>query len=187
MAASPALTKMPRVIKNFNLLVSGYGMAGLCDEVRLPDIRLHLDEHRGAGMDVPIPIDLGMEKMELGFTMAEHNEQIFSRFGLINQNAVQVIFKAAMQDDTSTTAYQVTAQGMYQEVKLGTIRNGDRNKLEATIGLRYFQLSIGGTVLIEVDSDNFTRVINGVDQLAAMRSALGMDSSGSATVTAPSA
>ena len=188
--ATPNLTRMPRVFKNFNLIVNGYGFAGIADEVRLPMLRIKLDEHRGAMMDAPLGIDLGMEKMELGFTMAEHNENIFAQFGLVNQNAVRVTFRGAMQDDGTTgtvgnttqtgslvgtgtaTPYIVTAQGMYHEQKLGTIKTGDRNRLEATMSLRYFKLQIGARPLIEVDIDNFTRIIDGVDQLASMRAAL---------------
>ena len=132
---------------------------------------------------MPIPIDLGMEKIDVGFTLAEHNEKVFQQFGLINQNSVQLFFRGAMRDDTSpAVAYIVEAHGMYQEIRLGTIRNGDRNRLEAMISCRYFSLSIGGTQLIQIDADNFVRIINGIDQLADMRAALGMSSAGGTAV-----
>ena len=171
-----ALATMPRVMKNFSITVAGRGYIGIAEEVRLPDLRLKIDEHRGAGMDMPIPIDLGMEKIDIGFTLAEHNEDVFKYFGLVNQNAVAVTFRGAMRDDTTPAVpYIITAQGMYQEIRQGTIRNGDRNRLEAMISCRYYLLSIGGVNLIEIDADNFIRSINGVDQLADMRQALGMD------------
>lgn len=174
MPVGSAIVSMPKIIKNFNLFVDGYSYAGTCDEVRLPDMRLKVDEHRGAAMDVPVPIDVGMEKMDLGFTMADHQPDVFRQFGLRNQNAVQITFRAAMVDDTTVTPYVVVAHGMYQEIKLGTVRNGDRNRLEAMIGLRYFSLTIGTELLIEIDSDNFIRNIDGVDQMADIRAALGL-------------
>ena len=102
------MAAVPKILKNFNLNVQGQGFAGLCDAVRLPDLRIKIDEHRAGGMDAPIPIDLGMEKIEIGFTMAEHNPMIFNQFGLQNGNAVTVNFYAALVDD-SRVFHGVTA------------------------------------------------------------------------------
>lgn len=165
---------MPRVLKNMNLFVDGTGLLGLCDEVHLPDLRLKVDEHRGGGMDAPISIDMGMDKLELGFTMSEYNENIFAQFGLVSQNAVQVTFRGAMQNDDSTTPILILANGMYTDLNMGTSKPGDRNKFEAKIALRKYHLTIGARSLVEIDIDNFTRIIDGADQLLGMRACLGI-------------
>ena len=54
----------PRVLKNMNLFVDGRGYAGRVDEIELPKLTLKTEEHRAGGMDVPVLIDLGMDKME---------------------------------------------------------------------------------------------------------------------------
>lgn len=165
---------VPRILKHFNLFVAGQGLAGLCEQVRLPDFRIKVEELRNAGMDGPIPMDMGMEKLDIGFTLSEHNPDIFRLFGLINQNAVQVFFRAALVDDTTVSPYIIEARGMYTEIRAGQVSEGAKNPLEAMIGCRYIKVSLNGEDLIEVDFQNFTRIIDGVDQLAEVRAALGL-------------
>ena len=43
-----------------------------------------------------------------------------------------------------------------------------------TLALRYYKLEIDGETIHEIDVENMTRVINGTDQLAARRRALGL-------------
>jgi hypothetical protein len=168
------MAAVPKIIKNFNLLVDGNTFAGLVQEVKLPDLKIKKELQRAGGMDAPRPIDLGMEEMEMGFTMDEHSPLIFRQFGLINQNAVQLTFKAAQVDDTTVTPYLINVRGMYVEQRLGTIKNGDMAKLEATLSLRYYKLSIAGNVLHEIDVDNMIRTIDGVDQMKQIRDAIGL-------------
>lgn len=168
------MAAVPKIIKNFHLQVDGVGYAGICDEVRLPDIKIRGEEHRAGGMDAPIMIDLGMDRLEMGFTLAEHKAEVFRQFGLMNQNAVQLTFRAAKVDDLAVEPYLINARGMYTENRLGTIKNNSISKLEATVSLRYFKLSLAGNVIWEIDVDNMVRAINGVDQLEAVRAAIGL-------------
>jgi len=163
---------IPKIIKNFNLLVDGQGFAGLCDEVTLPDLAINAIEHRAGGMDAPVSLDMGMELMELSFMLAEHSPVVFRQFGLINQNAVQCTFRAAQANDTEVVPYVIHTRGMYVNNNLGTIQNTDKAPLEATMHLRYFRMILDGEDLIEIDVDNMIRVVNGVDQLEAQRAAL---------------
>lgn len=165
---------MPRVLKNFNLYVDGENFAGKVDEIVLPTLTVITEDHRGGGMDSPVRLDMGLEAIEVGFTLAEHNPQVYRGFGLINQNGVQVIFRAAMMDDDTALPYVLTARGMYTEVNGGTATAGGKNPLQATISCRYFQLQLEGSTVTEIDVDNMIRIIDGVDQMAVVRGILGM-------------
>jgi P2 family phage contractile tail tube protein len=165
---------VPKIIKNFNLKVDGIGFAGICEEVKLPDLKIKTDEHRAGGMDSPMAMDMGMDRIEMGFTMVEHSEKIFSQFGLQNQQAVALTFYAAQVDDVNVIPYVIDARGMYTEQRMGSVKNGSMAKLEATVSLRYYKLTLGGNIIHEIDVDNMIRSIYGSDQMQQIREAIGL-------------
>jgi len=165
---------IPKVLKYFNLIVDGQGFCDRVDEIQLPDLGIVTEDHRAGGMDAPIPLDMGMEAIDLSFTVADHDPKIYSQFGLISQDAVSVTFRAAaVGDNNDVDNYVVEARGMYRTISGASVSPGAKAPLEATIGCRYYKLSIGGQTLIEIDIPNMVRKIGGRDQMEAIRSAIG--------------
>lgn len=163
----------PRILKNFNLYVGGSTLFGKVEEVTLPDLTIVTESHRGGGMDTPIDIDMGMEQLTLGWKSAEHSADIYSLFGLRNQNAVDIQFRGALVDDRTVTPYIVTARGMMKSIKGGTASPTAKNPMEATVSLRYYKLEISGRTVLEIDVDNLIRQTgDGVDQMAEIREIL---------------
>jgi uncharacterized protein len=166
---------IPKVMKNFNLFVDGYGFAGRVDEVTPPKLTIKTDEYQAGGMDAAAEIDLGMEKLEADFSVFEHDPVIYRQFGLLDGTQVQVVFRGAQQgSDGVVVPMAVTLRGLYKELDGGNWKAGEKGSLKATISCRYYKLEIDGSAVIEVDVDNMTRVINGVDQLSAIRTAIGL-------------
>ncbi|GFR20643.1 phage tail tube protein FII [Trichonephila clavata] len=85
---------LPKILKNFNVFVDGRGYAGKIDEVTLPKLTIKTEEYRAGGMDIPINIDMGMEKLEAEFTFAEYDSELFRLFGLIDGNSVSLTLRA---------------------------------------------------------------------------------------------
>ena len=165
---------IPKILKNFNLFVDGRGYVGRVEEVNPPKLTIKTEEFRGGGMDAPATIDMGMEKLEASFTLAEYDKEVLKQFGLISGNAVQVTLRGAMQDDDSTTSIIIRLRGMYTEMDMGKFGAGEKGTLACTLAARYYALEMGGESLIEVDIDNMTRIIAGEDKMAAVRDALGL-------------
>ena len=165
---------LPKILKNFNLFVDGRGYIGRTDEVNPPKLTLKTEEFRGGGMDVPAVVDMGMEKLEASFTLSEYDVDILKQFGLIDGNGVAVTLRGALQDDTNTSAIVIKLRGLYTEIDMGKFSAGEKGALACTIACRYYSLEIDGENLIEIDVDNMTRVIGGVDKLAEMRNSIGM-------------
>lgn len=163
---------IPKVIKNYNLMLDGVGLAGKVEEVTLPALVMHTDDFRGSGMDLPVEIRMGMEKLDLKFSMAEHSPVLFRQFGLIDGKAVGATFRAAKADDGSVEPYIVVARGAYKDITPSALKVGDRSPLAATLNLRYLRVTMNGVELVEIDVDNFVRRINGIDQLAEERAAI---------------
>ncbi len=163
---------LPKILKNFNMFVTGVGFAGRVDTIELPKLNMQFEEHRAGGMDAPASIDMGMEGIECSFESAEHDPAVFSQFGIQNGAAVQLQFRAANRDDFTTEEYEVWVNGAYSSLDPGTLKAGDKTPLKATVVARYYRLTVSGAVLIEIDIENMLRIIDGTDVLEEIRAVL---------------
>ncbi len=165
---------LPKKLKNFTAFVDGVGYAGKVTEIELPKLKIKTQEHRAGGMDAPVEIDMGMEKLESNVTFAEYSPELFKLFGLVDGNAVSLTFRAAQQDDSTTEDIIVNLTGSLREIDPGTWKSGEDGTAKYAVSARYYKLTIAGTELIEIDVENMIRKIGGVDQLAEQRKALGL-------------
>lgn len=168
------MAKMPEVLKNFNVFVDGRGYAGVADEVTPPKLTVKTEEHRAGGMDAPVDIDMGMEKMTLEFTLSQYDKDVLKLFGVQNGATVPFTLRGAMSADAGLVSpVVINARGMFTEVDGGTWKAGEKTQMKCTVSLRYYKLSIDGDTVIEIDVENMTRIIGGVDQLSLVRAAIG--------------
>ncbi|MEM7047001.1 MAG: phage major tail tube protein [Pseudomonadota bacterium] len=165
---------IPKTLRNFTAFVDGRGYAGRIEEIELPKLTLKTEEWRGGGMDAPIEIDLGMEKIETTLTFAEYDRELFKLFGLADGNRVGLTLRGAVQADSASEAVIVTLRGLVKELDAGTWKAGDQASLKMMVAARYYKLEIGGQTIIEIDTENMIRRIGGSDQLASQRQALGV-------------
>ncbi|MDA0782432.1 MAG: phage major tail tube protein [Proteobacteria bacterium] len=165
---------IPKILKNFNAFVDGRGYAGRVDEVVLPKLTVKTEEHRAGGMDVAIEIDMGMEKLECELTFAEYDIELFRLFGLIDGNSVAITLRGAMQSDGDAESIVINLRGSFREVDSGTWKAGDKATLKCMVAVRYYKLTMAGNAIIEIDAENMIRIINGVDEMATIRGAIGI-------------
>lgn len=152
----------------------GRGYAGRAEEVSPPKLSIKTEELRAGGMDAPISIDMGMEKLEASFSLVEYDPEILKQFGVVSGNAVQLTLRGALTDDETTSPMIIKLQGMFTEVDMGKFKAGDKATMQCTVACRYYSLEIDGQKVVEIDVDNMTRIIDGTDTLAEIRSALGL-------------
>ncbi|MGE4296928.1 MAG: phage major tail tube protein [Desulfovibrionaceae bacterium] len=165
---------LPKILKNFAVFVDGKGYAGRVDEVALPKLTIKGEDYRGGGMDGPVEIDMGMEKLEATVTSAEYDAELFALFGLVDGAAVGVTFRGALQGDGDAVPCICELRGGFHEMDPGDWKPGEKASLKATLKARYYKLTIDARPVVEIDLVNMTRIINGVDQLASQRQALGL-------------
>jgi P2 family phage contractile tail tube protein len=167
---------LPRKLKNFLVFEDGVSFVGEAPEIELPKLSRKMEEYRGGGMNGPVDIDLGMEKLELGLTIGGFMAGMFRHWGATKHDAVAVRFAGAYQrDDTGDVdAIEVYVRGRYREIDPGTGKAGDNADQKGTMSLSYYRLTQNDEVLIEIDLPNFVEMINGEDRLAAQRRALGL-------------
>ena len=117
-----------------------------------------------------------MSALEAEFTLAEYDPEVIKLFGLYDQNAVQATIRGALQRNGDTAAVSLVANftGHIKNFDPGSLEAGAMTEATFTMGLRYYRLSIANEDLVEIDVENMVRTINGTDQLASLREAMGV-------------
>lgn len=163
------------VLKNFNMFIEGRGYVGQGVDFTPPKLTLKMDEFRAGGMDAPIELDMGMEKLEASGTLKGFDREILGLMGLASGESTRLVVRGALEDFDGTVRPVVyTMAGRFKEQDHGTMKAGEANELKFNFACVYYRYEHDSTVVHEIDIQNMTRVVNGVDQLQAKRQALGL-------------
>jgi hypothetical protein len=167
---------LPRKLKNFTLFHNGFSYMGEVPEVTLPKLRRKTEEYRAGGMNAPVELDLGMEKLELEWTAAGMLPQVYLGFGAGAHDAELLRFAGALQSDhgEGVSAMEITVMGRHTEIDSGTAKAGEKTEMKVKTSLSYYRLVVDGVPLIEIDVVNMREVVGDVDRLADVRAALGI-------------
>ena len=161
------------VMKNVDLYVDGRGYLGKCESVEPPKLSLKMEEYR-AGLDAPVEVDMGLEKMECTVSLFGLDADLLALWGVKDGSNAPFVFRAAQEDgDGKVKAVRMDIRGRVKTVEWGEWKTGERVPSKVMIAVRYYKLEIDGRTLHEVDAENLIRIVNGTDQLAAIRAALG--------------
>lgn len=162
----------PRTIKNYNAFVDGVGYAGRVTEGMAPAIKIKTEKHRGAGMDGSLAIDMGMEDLTASLTVVEYIPALLTLIGT-RKNLVLRPAQLGEEDFEADTIIH-TCGGRWTELDPGTLKPGDPTALKLVCAVDYYRLDMNGQTLIDIDIEGGKRVIDGVDQLAGIREAMGL-------------
>lgn len=166
---------MRDILKNFNLFVDGRGYAGNVSEYTAPTLAVQTEDFRAGGMDAPVAVDMGMEALEASFVLTAYDFDVLQLFGIVEGGVVNFTARGAVESyDGVVKAAIHRLRGKITRVERGTWSAGQMAPLTITVRLDYYAEELDGRQLHQIDVPNMVRVINGVDQLAARRAALGM-------------
>lgn len=165
----------PSKLKNVNFHIDGIGFLGTIEEVELPKIALKTDDFRGGGMLGPVDIDMGLDKIELGATMAGLIAEAIAGFGATAIDAALTRFSGAYQDDQTgrVRAVEIACLGRWKEIDWGNAKPGDATQHKYKLGCSYFRLTVDSVDWMEIDLIGGTFVVFGVDRYAQIRAAIG--------------
>ena len=166
---------IPEMLTNCVMFVDGVSFSGDVPSMTLPKLSIKSEEYRGGGMSGPVDLPTGLEKLEAAFTTNGVRKEALKFFGLADQTACNLVFRGTFRGQKGTVkAVTVTLRGSLKEVDMGEWKPGDKSEIKHAVGVTYYKLEIDGRVMYEIDFANMVQVIDGVDQLAAERSALGL-------------
>lgn len=166
---------IPQTLSNTNLFVDGISFNGDVPGLTLPKVTLKTEEYRGGGMAGPVELDMGLEKMEANFTTNGVRRESLKFFGLSDQTAFNGTFRGSFKGlKGAVTPVVATLRGMLKEVDPGEWKPAALAEIKHNVAVLYYKLEVDGRVVYEIDMVNAVRIIDGVDQLAAERAALGL-------------
>ncbi|WP_175723059.1 phage major tail tube protein [Burkholderia ambifaria] len=166
---------VPETLNNMALYVDGRGFAGRAPELSPPKLKIKTEDYRAGGMDAPVKIDQGMEAMQAAFSMGSVERDVLKFFGLADSNAFNATFRGAFRDTRGKVkSVALIMRGMLSEYDPGSWKPGSTSEIKYTAELSYYKAEIDGAVIHEIDVMNTIRIIDGVDQIADVRKALGM-------------
>ena len=161
--------------KNFNLFVDGRGYAGQTDEFNFPELSLQTEEYRAGGMDAPIDLTTGLEKLTADFTLSSASKDVMSLFSVREGAQVKFTVREAMEDFDGTVGSIVhNLTGKIIKIAQGGAKAGEVPKDKYDLSLTYYKKTVNGTLVHEIDVINMVTIINGIDVLSDIRAALGM-------------
>lgn len=169
------MAMIPQTLANLNLFVDGVSFQGNVSTLTLPKLTVKTAEQRFGGMDTPVDIDQGLEKLTAEFATAGVRPESLKFFGLADNSAFNGTFRGAFKGlKGAITPVVVTLRGALTVVEMGEWKTAGETSVKHTVSLTYYKLEIDGRMMYEIDPLGMKRVINGVDQLAAQRTALGL-------------
>ncbi|WP_342307889.1 phage major tail tube protein [Pseudomonas fluorescens] len=166
---------IPEMLTNCAMFLDDVSFSGDVPSMTLPKLAIKSEEYRGGGMSGPIDLPTGLEKMEAAWVTNGVRKESLKFFALADQTACNAVFRGAFKGQKGVVkAVIVTLRGSLKELDMGEWKPGDKAEIKHAMAVTYYKLEIDGRVMFEIDFANMVQVINGVDQLADERSALGL-------------
>ena len=165
---------LPRVLKGFTAYVDGRGYIGMVETVKLPDLNVKTEAYRGAGMDAPIDLDMGMEALDCTMTLADYDPDLIKLYGLFQANTPIVLRGAIQRQGEAAVPVVIRLQGGVKSINRDDWTQGNKGNMQVAFNCNRYKEEQGDETLVDIDVLNYKRVIGGVDQLAGMRAALGV-------------
>ncbi|MEL6477614.1 MAG: phage major tail tube protein [Pseudomonadota bacterium] len=162
----------PRTIRNFNAWLDGVSYFGKVKTGTMPELALATQSFRGGGMDAPIDIDMGQEAMTAELVFAEHAPELLGKWGTVQR----IVLRAAAQGETDFEADQLTFTLGGRITRQAPAQFGAGSDVDLTLAMnvRTYRIEHGSNVKVDIDIEAGKRLIDGVDQIASTRAALGI-------------
>ena len=171
------MSGLPEFLKNFDVSISGTSFNKRAEKIKLPDLEIQTEEWRGAGMDAPIDIDVGMAKLETTMSFAGIKKEVFLAYGL-QLGGVSLMNAVGGFQAQNGSAFPViaTMQGGIKKIETGEWKPGDIKSAMTTITMNVtrYVFTMDSFPLVSIDIENGIRNISGLDQAQSLRTALGI-------------
>lgn len=167
-----------KILKNFSVFIDGRGFAGNAKEIQLPTLAITTEDFRAGGMDAPIAIEMGQEKLDASITLSSYDITALAQWGVGEGYTVPVVARGAVESlDGSVEAIYVAMRGKVVSMAPSAWTPGAEATIKLDLNLTTFRYEQNGAVVIDIDVPNMKRVIGSIDRLAEQRAALGLGGS----------
>lgn len=166
--------RAPESSELWNITLNGGSFIGQAKSVKLPELKVKTEDWRSGGMDVGVKVDSGMESIAFEFTVGEVHPLLLEQFGRLDRYSL-VVFKQAFRQPggdgagPKRVAQVITGRGSLNILTQTNPEPGKPQETSVTIDCVYYKLEKAGVTYHEIDAFAGTRIIAGVDQMAAAR------------------
>ena len=163
------------ILKAVSAFVDGKGYAGDVMDFTPPKLTRVTEDFRGGAMAGAIQIGQGIEALTASLTLTGYDPDVLALWGVAvgKEFPIQARGYLESQDGTKTAVVH-EMRGTITEEDPGTWQPGQGAPLKITMNLTYYKLTHGDRVLHEIDLINTIHIVDGVDQMAERREALGL-------------
>ena len=164
---------LEQTIKYVDVHVDGRGFLGKATNCELPRLAVRTEDIR-AGLDAPEQVDMGIEPLTCTLVCRGIDGDLAEQWGVTTGDPTPLVIYGA-QTDSDGNVQQIRAdmRGRVKELNPGRLATGQVAEVRWMVSIQYYKLQIDNKERILVDIPNFIRRVNGVDQLAEIRRALG--------------
>jgi P2 family phage contractile tail tube protein len=166
-----------KLLSKWAIWVDGVGKAGNAKEYTPPSLTVKTVDFKAGDMDMSVPVDDGMEAMQADWTIYGVDPLAYALFGMTGGTKKQVTVRSTYTDrDGNAHTLTEVMRGMITEItRDGQSNDSHRDKgQKTTMKLDYYKVTYDALPLVEIDAENGTRSLGGVDVLEAARAALSL-------------
>jgi P2 family phage contractile tail tube protein len=166
------MSAFPRHIRDFNAFLDGFGYLGIAQKATLPNPKIATTDFRGAGMEMPAAVDMGLEAMTADVTFAEYVPRLFDLLG----TRISMTLRPGERSETGESRpYVFTMDGLITAPSFDGLQSGKESMMKVEMAVDRLRVSVDGVAKWDLSNrPGAPRVVNGVDQLAGLRQAMGM-------------
>lgn len=167
---------MRQIFVNFALWVADVGYIGECKELTPPVLEAKTLDYMAGGMGGALKVPMGqIEAMEAQFTLISYNLDALRNMGFVWGQEIALDARGAVSaEDGTTKSVRVSMRGHLTKGESDAWKAGEEVGLQCTMQCTYYLLEANGETIAEADPENGVLIVNGVDQTAAQRTAMGI-------------
>lgn len=168
-----------KTYRYLNMFNDGLSYMGVVESVTLPKLTRKLEKYRGGGMPGAVSVDLGLDDdaLSLEWTLGGLPDiELWAQYASPGADSVPLRFTGSYQrDDTGAiSAVEVVMRGRHKEYDGGENKQGESGTTKMATECAYYQLTIDGKEVIEIDVINMVLKVDGVDRMAEHRKVIGL-------------
>lgn len=163
------------ILKNFNVFIDGRGYAGLAKTVQIPKLELNIEPLCYAGMDCEMPWASGQKMMEANIVLSGYDKYVLGLWGLGNSKRIPIVARGALESlDGNVVPIIINMSCLIGAIEFGEWEATKESVMTIPLYLYTYKYTEGAQIVHDIDVINMKRIVNGVDQLANIRNALGI-------------
>lgn len=168
---------MRHLLQGFTMWVEGVDYGIDTEEVELPFLTPVTQDYRGGGMDLGVKMPMSaLEPIEITVKIAGQNPSIMKKMALAPGKTTRITFRAAVLEESSgnTVSHICVVEGAINGTTRDRWNRGEKVGFEFVVnGVTYLKYTANDEVIHEVQHYPPKRIIDGVNQIASVNSALG--------------